>query len=726
MRTKYMIWDLETQNYNTYNRFCNPFDPQNFVVARGWKVQGDAQNSCSYHNRSDVSKTAIPRDVKLLVGHNIKFDLLYEWAWIKETFLKDGGCIWDTQYAEYLLQGQDQAYHMNSLDQLAPLYGGTVKIDQVKALWEAGVKTADIDPDLLLEYLANADNKQGGDIGNTEKVFLGQFKKAKALGLLPMIMARMEGLLCTTEMEFNGIHVDQEEGEVTRQLLIDRINQIMLELRCSLPADIPAELEFNWGSKQQVSCLLFGGSIKYSAREQIIKDGIPQFKQVEEQYQDGVYKSGKRKGDPIIRKRKVNTDVPRTKLTEHIYTFKRLLKPLEKYRLETTAALKEPLYSVSWDSLNELPQKDLPLLKLLLEYGDRQKDLSVYYWVQDSKGKRKGMLTCVMPDGCIHHSLNHTSTVTTRLSSTSPNLQNVPREDTSEVKKMFCSRFKDGLMIESDYNQLEVVGQAWLSGDINLTQDIIDAIDMHCRRVAAKFNISYEDALYWCKDESAPDHQLWKNRRTGAKVFTFQRAYGAGATKIAASTGMPKADVEDMIKAEEALYPGVVQYNAKVAQEVLYSSVPYREASGKVYRKGMYIAPTGTRYSFRSYDAPDFLREREELDTFKPTEMKNYPVQGTSGELVQLVLGRLFRWFLMNDNYQGSALLVNTVHDCVWADTKSDKTHEVARDMKRIMENIPEYIQEVYKLPCKVPFRVEVEIGSTLYTKEKLDLKEVA
>ena len=55
-----------------------------------------------------------------------------------------------------------------------------------------------------------------------------------------------------------------------------------------------------------------------------------------------------------------------------------------------------------------------------------------------------------------------------------------------------------------------------------------------------------------------------------------------------------------------------------------------------------------------------------------PTELKNYPIQGTGGEIVQMILGKIWRYFMAKENWGGKALLVNTVHDCYWIDTHPD------------------------------------------------------
>jgi len=101
-----------------------------------------------------------------------------------------------------------------------------------------------------------------------------------------------------------------------------------------------------------------------------------------------------------------------------------------------------------------------------------------------------------------------------------------------------------------------------------------------------------------------------------------------------------------------------------------------------------------------------------------PTELKNYPVQGTGGEIVQVVLGKLWRHFVSNDNYNNMALLCNTVHDCVWADSQPEVKDQVCVDMKRIMEGVPQFLEELYGFNVPVPFPVEVEVGNNLYDKQ--------
>lgn len=744
---RYMVFDLETENNQTYRRFANPFDPINYVVARGWKVQGDARNSWTYHTGRDGTHLHIPDDVVLLVGHNIKFDLLYEWENPELTaFFKRGGRIWDTQYVEYLIEGARQEFHMIAMDKIAESYGGRKKVDEVKALWEMGVKTSQIDRDLLIDYLVGTEgeDRNSGDIGNTEKIFLGQLEKAKAKSMVTMIFARMDGLCATTEMEFNGLKIDVQEAARRMKLMTAELAEVEEELKQYIP-ELPEGCEFNWASNVHSSVLIFGGTLKYQRKAPYIdektgeiarKKAVAEYWLVNgeprcpqecelEGWMPDLYTSGAKKGLPRTKRVEVPGEV-KEKVQDFFFELPGYTVPDKKWATALKDGAGQPVYSTDADTIEELGKRDIPFLKLLTKRQSLVKDLGTYYVKYDeSKKEYKGMLTCVMRDThCIHHNLHHTLTVTTRLSSSNPNLQNIPKESTSEVKKMFISRFPGGKMIEADYTQLEVVVQGLLSGDKQLIEDLINKVDFHCKRVSAWKGITYEEAVYRCKNPEYPEHKIWHNFRTDAKVFSFQRAYGAGAEKISATTGMAIEDVKELIEAEEILYSGIITFNERVAKVVTDSATPFKDPvrGFRTFRRGYWQAPTGTIYSWRSYDAPSYLQKRGIKDSFKPTELKNYPVQGTGGEIVQTQLGLLWRHFVANDNYGGRALLCNTVHDCVWIDSAPDVVMEVARDTKRILESVPETLQRLYGIHSPVPFPVEVEQGDNLYSKQTIHL----
>ncbi|MHB8154067.1 MAG: DNA polymerase, partial [Bacillati bacterium] len=159
---KVRIIDLETQCHPWYGQVASPHNPENYVVMAGWcddifgGTPGPVQHlhftslederSCNWFNLDGVD---------LLVAHNAG----YEVSWFLtryrdefEKFLKRGGRVLCTQMAEYILSNFTDTYP--SLDETAPKYGGTHKIDAVKELWKQGYLTSQIDPKLLAEYLA--------------------------------------------------------------------------------------------------------------------------------------------------------------------------------------------------------------------------------------------------------------------------------------------------------------------------------------------------------------------------------------------------------------------------------------------------------------------------------------------------------------------------------------------------------------------------------------------
>lgn len=768
----YLVFDLETETHKSHKRTANPFDDRNYVVMRGWKKQGDKQCSWSYHAKDDPKNYLdIPEDVTVLVGHNIKFDLLYEMVAKNphlKAFFKRGGKVWDTQYAYYLINGQTQKSQMVAMDAIVEEYGGRKKIDGIKELWAAGVKTSEIDPETLTDYLVGTEkeDRNSGDIGNTELIYLGQLKEAEELGMLPAIWSRMDGLCGTTEMEFNGIKVDTVRAKSDLKERTEELKQATEELQ-QYVEHIPEEVGFSWGSRVKLSCLIFGGTIRYkkqatyldpktgeearlkATEEWPLFDGEPRNPKRSGArlegpdtgglwwYQDtngivlqDTYLSGRRKGEGKFKKVSVPGEL-KTKYQDFFYELPGYTKPSPEWKGKNTDGLGGPVYGTGSEVIEKLARRDIPFLKALGRWQALEKEIGTYYVKKDPKtGELSGMLTCVDPkDKIVHHSIRHTNTKTTRLSSDSPNLQNITRGDwdaelgraKSTVKAMFVSRFENGAMGEIDYSQLEVVVQAWLTNDTNLVRDVNGRVDFHCKRVALKNGISYTDALYWCKDESAPDHKKWKKERTNCKSFSFERAYGAGKHSISENNDIPLEDVEAMIEAEEKEYPGINKFNNSVEAEAKATAEPFRdpERGWRTFRTGSWQAPTGTIYTFRTYDAPEWQRKRGVTDTFMPTEMKNYPIQGTGGEVVQMVLGVLWRWFVKNDNFGNRAFLVNTVHDCVWVDMHPDVVDTVIPGMSKIMEAVPQLLKKKFGIDCPVTFPVEAETGPNM-----LDLHE--
>ena len=662
MRT--LTLDLET-TVQTYNkRKASPFCLENWVVASGYK-HDDEDTFCNYfadHQGFLHHYVPITPETEVLIGFNIKFDLLYMWSKSElQDYFRRGGRIWDCQYVHYLLQGMQQSSHMVSMDSITEEYGGSLKIDEVKALWEQGIDTPQIPEDLLIKYLK-------GDVDNTYQIFSEQYQHAQNIhpNFLQMVWNRMDGLLATTEMEYRGLKIDEQIGERDRIQLQSQYDNLIDRLNDELPG-FPEGFTFNWKSNYHRSYLLFGGVAKYKEWKPYLDSNGNQLyaKKVEkevvmvESAVDGHsipyrYQSGKRMGE-IKYKNKTVPDLtkPKGAIQDVLHFIEGKTQAKEEWETALNDGAGNPIYRTSSEVIEELGNRRIPFLIDLAKTQKISKDLTTYYWSEDKNGNRKGMLTLVDVDGRIHHKLNHTSTVTSRLSSSDPNMQNIPRGDKSLVKRMFISRFgRHGRIIEIDYSQLEVIVQGVLSQDKQLCSDIREGIDFHVKRLSAATGDDYRDL----KHLHLSGDPVVSAQRTQIKGFTFQRAYGAGVSAIADSTGMSREQVKQLIIAEEAMYPGISAFDASVEEAIHKSRESLgnpKTINGITYwpKQGQWFSPTGTRYIWTEKETPDFMKEQGKPLGFSPTERKNWPVQGLGGEIVQTIIGKIWREFNKQNNF---------------------------------------------------------------------------
>lgn len=768
---KIMFFDLENENWEYFGALASPRHPENFVVLNGWAIEeAPFTGPVEYFeaNTKEESKNwlHIPDDVWLLVAHNAPYEM--DWALFQQReeivkFLKRGGRIWCTAYAHYLLSNQQDIYP--SLDVIAPLYGGTHKVDGVKVLWEQGYRTTQIDRALLKEYLLGPE----GDVCNTRTVFYAQYAQLVQRGMLEMFWDRMDGMLfCCFAMDA-GLFVNRDiafaqlaEGEA-------RIDALRTEF-AKFRADMPAELDFKETSQFHMSAWLFGGPIKYKARVPATdSDGNQKYESTDcymfdktpvpvegltpEQFELCVqhygpadkYKAGKNKGTLKVHKVK-DPNKPSTKWGEKIHQ----CKPLADLNLMPKDVLKQfkedflgkrkladesPVYSSSADSLEKLAERQefseevRQVLRLLLEFFKLNKDMGTYYLREETDDdgkvtKQAGMLQYLTDASIVHHVLNCTSTVTTRLSSNRPNMQNLPRGGTSNVKKMFTSRFgADGYIVECDYTALEVVTLAAFSKDKALCEALMAGTDMHCMRLSKQLGESYEDVLAKAKDEHHPDHARYSQMRTDIKPKAFAYQYGATAAGIAYATGASVESCQAFIDTEKALFPEVESfYDEKITVTVEANTSLRSEELGdgasRVYHVGVWQSPGGTCYQFRQHEKTRWVNgQRIKAMEFKPTQIRNYPIQGESGFFVQGVCGLVIRWLIANDFFGGKVYAINTVHDAIYFDCHKDVLDVVAAGAKAIMESLPQYFNSRYGYNMEVPFPAAVEFGSSMFEK---------
>jgi DNA polymerase-1 len=659
----YAVIDLETTIKESFKRKANPFDPANRIVALGLKRADEPEPRLYYkevmQNATGASWRWCSPAITTLVGHNIKFDLLYLWKheYFQE-WLKNGGKIWDTQLAEYILTGQQET--MCALRKIAVnKYGCPEREKRMEAFWNQGICTSEIPKEIVLEDLKY-------DLLDTEAILKAQVKRAKELGMFELIRLQMDALLATTEMEFNGMYVDQYILQQERQIQLDKLEQKRTELLEIIRPRWEVPIEFNLESKDHLSALFFGGNFLIPEKQQqgYFKNGNPKMKLVDVQYHQ--------------------TGLATSKL---------------KYAEATS---KNDVYKVDEKILDKLVT-DYGIgriCKALLEYRALSKDVGTYY---------DGIQGLIHPqDSCIHHNLHHMVTKTGRLSSSNPNQQNIPSKEISNVKKAFRSRFKDGVIVEIDYSQLEVAVQAFLAQDENMIEDIKNGIDFHCKRLAYKEHISYDEVVSRVKQDP-----VWAAKRKAIKGVSFAKQYGAGIPKICAMTGLSGEEVKEILRIEDELYPKVKLFNDVQIQKVKHN----RRPSNRLTLKGrkacisQLSGITGRLYTFIEDDAPKFLEEKGTYTTFKPTEIKNYPVQGlATGDIVPIMVGKLYR--ALEIEYRDRVCMINTVHDSIMLDVKDEQVAEqIKPGIIAILENVSGMMKQHFNIDFNVPLRVEYKVA---------------
>ena len=458
--------DVETTlNGNEDIGLAHPMHPDNEVVAYG--LCEDLLPLATY-DRDEFAENLYMLDKNVtLCGHNISFDLMYLYKSDGEEIhdlktILQSHKIWDTQLAEYILSGQRTKF--SSLDELSVKYGLPVKDDGIKKYFQAGLGSDKIPPEELTPYLEQ-------DVINTKAIAHLQYDRAVEAGQLTLIETQMEALHATTEMQYNGLHIDKTRLDNYTVEVVDKFVEVKLDLEALAVGHVE-----DINSPKQWSQFFFGGKKKVKVKEEV-----------------GVYKNG-------------NTKYKLVEKTVVIKPFINYVPDPEKVSAKTGQI------SVDDTVLNDMLKhtfdaKALAIINGLLKYRELAKQLSTYV---------QGLSKHIIED-FIHGKLNHTATVTGRLSSTNPNLQNISN---NPIKQIFNSRYTNGVVVEVDFNQLEVVALAHVTKDKQLIDDISSGIDIH-------------SALYKDMFGRMPT----KEERKPFKSRTFQLIYGAGAKAIAKQAG---------------------------------------------------------------------------------------------------------------------------------------------------------------------------------------------
>lgn len=315
--------------------------------------------------------------------------------------------------------------------------------------------------------------------------------------------------------------------------------------------------------------------------------------------------------------------------------------PIIKYTEDkkTKKPTKNP--ATSEDVLLELKDKDeTGFIETLLKYREITKLYSTYI---------VGIRDILNPDNTLHGSFLIHGTVTGRLSSRNPNLQNMPRDTTAkDIKYMFvCPKGK--VMMQLDYSQAELRVVAGWSQDKQMLEWFRVGHDIHLATACKKYKISYEDAYKIYSNEDDPDFKIWKVRRKQAKTIGFGVLYQQGPNHLKESLSTPdhKATKEEAIEFLDEWFDTFPRIREFVKKQQKFAE-----------EHGYVVSPFG-----RKRRLPEARNKREQGKYAKALrDAVNAPIQGTASDFA-LFSSILIREQIMQGKLPASIEQIGTIHD---------------------------------------------------------------
>lgn len=289
-------------------------------------------------------------------------------------------------------------------------------------------------------------------------------------------------------------------------------------------------------------------------------------------------------------------------------------------------------YSTAADVLERLAP-DYPIVSEILEYRQLTKLKSTY---------ADGLALCIAPDGRIHSTFNQTITATGRISSTEPNLQNIPirMELGRLIRKVFVP--KDGyVFIDADYSQIELRVLAHMSGDQNLIAAYQHAEDIHRITASQVFHTPLEDVT---------DLQ-----RRNAKAVNFGIVYGISSFGLSQDLSITRKEAEGYIASYFETYPGIKTFLDRLVTD----------AKEKGYAETMF----GRRRPVPELSSSNFMQR-----SFGERIAMNSPIQGTAADIIKIAMIRVKQRL---DREQLKSKLILQVHDELLIEAAADEEEYV-------------------------------------------------
>ena len=320
-------------------------------------------------------------------------------------------------------------------------------------------------------------------------------------------------------------------------------------------------------------------------------------------------------------------------------------------------------YSTNVDVLNKLADKH-PIVEKLLEFRQFSKLQSTYV---------EGMLPMIdSRTGRIHSNFNQTVTATGRISSTEPNLQNIPvrTELGREIRRMFVAEGENACLVDADYSQIELRVLAHISDDDTMKKAFTENIDIHTQTASQVFGV--------------PIDEVTSIMRSRAKAVNFGIVYGIGAFSLAQDLKISVKEADAYIKEYLHHYPKVDIYMKKVVEEA---------------RKNGYV----TTMMGRRRNMPELKAARKVTQAFGERVAMNAPIQGSAADIIKVAMVRVYQR-LKSENLQ--ARLILQVHDELIIESPKEEKDHVRQILKEEMENAA---------VLSVPLVVDMNDGKSWY-----------
>jgi len=616
----------------------------------------------------------------LLIGHNIKYDLQWLWA----VGIKYAGEVHDTMAVEYVLhRGVRQGLSLGAICEARDL--DIKKSDITKEYWASGIGFESMPWAVVEEYGI-------ADVQSTRGLYLAQLEDVKGTTLQRTIDLTNDMCMTLSEIESRGMVIDIDvldkvefDYRIEKRVLERRLNELVHQYMGDTP--------INLSSPEQVSTMIFSRSPKNKRDHKELFQLDAAFRPT---LPKAKFAALMKSGFNVVM-RSVSSECDYCAGSGKVLRSKVDGSPYKKANICGGCGGDGVVYSYNgqvagfkinppdstWATANGFSTDKARLSVLAAQLrskdGDKYDDVIEFltkvvrlgavetYLASFVDGIRKRMLPDAMGVNTLYAEFNQCRTATGRLSSSRPNMQNMPRGGTFPVKKAFISRFgnDEGTLIEFDFAQLEFRAAAYLADDATAKKEIGTGFDVHT--YTAKFLTDMG------QDTS----------RQEAKARTFAPLYGA----MNGSTAEKAYNIHFIDK-----YKGIKGWHQKLQDEAI--------------RNKSVTLPTGRQFSF-----PDARRNRNGGSS-GATKIKNYPVQGfATADIVPLCLVNLRR----SMKEKGlTSVIVNTVHDSVLLDCRVDEVDSVMHILENEMSpgNIRQMIEGFYGFDMDIPLTIDTKRGS--------------